>query len=91
MGHKIPTIKNWALYKDPYSAPELGISMTGNVYGSSQRADGTGITTSAIVTAKDGLITTISGSKYHIHPEDVNALYEQHYPNAYNRLFKIGV
>lgn len=60
-------IEAWAIVGDTcvYTPPEVKF-LTGKVFGSPNHPDGTRITTSEIVSHRDGLVTTASGSVYEL-------------------------
>lgn len=81
-------LENWGMVSIPAhscQAPELGIMcLSGEIYGSSEFAEGTNVTTSEIVGRSGDLVVTRSGSHYELgqpHPE-----YEGKFPNAHERL-----
>lgn len=81
-------MENWAIVSDPYQAPEIsGQYLRGNIYNSvnPRHEDGDGITTSRIVgKTSDNKVITKSGSVYELGV--VLPDYEQHFPNARDRL-----
>lgn len=81
-------LENWSFVTDnPFSAPELGRHMFhGFVYGHPKFDDGAEITTSYVVSQKNGIFKTQSGSEYVLGV--VNPEYEVSFPDAYNRLLK---
>lgn len=81
-------LENWskgAVPSSPFQAPELWVPrLAGNVYGHPNFEDGTAVTTSRIVGKRDGKVITGSGSEYEL--GEVDAEYENLYPDAFNRL-----
>lgn len=85
-------MKNWAVCTrgSEYMAPELWTNfLTGNVYGHSRFNDGDPVSTSSIVSIKDGdncKIVSTRNTDYVLYEPDVSFEYELKYPDAYHRL-----
>lgn len=80
-------IEDWALVPTcgAYSAPEMGVSLNGHVFGHLKKSDGTLVRTSRIVGIDaDRNVITESGTRYTLGL--VNKQYEQAFPNAYDRI-----
>ena len=86
------TLKNWSVTsEDLYLPPELQKRrLQGTVYGHPRIPDGHFVTTSPIVQVSEcngcKVVTTRSGSQYHLYPADVDPEAERIYPDYYNRL-----
>lgn len=73
---------------DPYTAPELHtLHLQGLVYGHSMFDDGCPVLTTPIVSVSDERVVTKSGSVYELGA--VDAMYEDQFPNARERLFSV--
>jgi len=91
-------MENWSLMLDtppldPFKAPEQHrpkLRLQGNVYGHKDFPEGSFVTTSSIKEVDHGkqTVTTSSGSVYEL--GEPNPDYEKEFPNAKNRIFKIG-
>jgi hypothetical protein len=85
-------MKNWAVCTrdNEFVAPELWTNyLTGNVYGNTRFNDGDPVSTSSIVSIKDGdgcKIVSTRNTEYFLYESDVSLEYELKYPNAYSRL-----
>lgn len=82
-------LENWAVvqFEESYSAPELcSLHFKGFAYGHPKYEDGYPIVTTRIVSYKDGIFTTYSGSQYELGTVDPD--YEKVYPNALDRVFE---
>lgn len=79
----MPTLRNWSVCthaKNPYQAPELGVSvLRGIVF------DGMFVRTSEIIGKRGDKVVTRSGSEYTL--SDVDPVYERQFPDARKRLF----
>lgn len=66
----MPRLENWSTCTrpdaDPYTAPEVQLSVQGKVYDHPDRPDGEGIITSPIRSFEGRTVTTYSGTVYEL-------------------------
>ena len=81
-------IENWSIlldFEEEYSPPQnYFLCFAGMAFGHPKFEDGTGIKTSRIISYRNGVFKTASGSAYVL--GTVNPAYEAKYPNAYSQL-----
>ena len=83
-------LKDWSITTlSPYTAPEIGMCLTGTAYGHPKHQDGQKIRTSPILKVDKNIVTTESGSIYELdepNPKFVEYCKEAggHIPTKYN-------
>lgn len=87
----MPRLESWSVTGGnyhPYTAPELRtLHLQGMVYGHPMFDDGHPVLTTPIVGVDDDRVVTKSGSVYEL--GEVDAMYEDQFPNARERLFSV--
>ena len=89
MNKNIITLNNWAViqFESEYTPPEMiALHFKGNVFGHPKFKDGSPIITTEIVSYKNNIFTTYSGSQYKL--GEVDPEYEKIFPNALERILK---